>query len=123
MGTLFTVKCEKCGCCRELFAGGGLNDCMPLKFMKELPENEQKALDKAITDGAKQISINRIISVCGCGEIYARPLVKYILNGKEYELSGNCPKCSSKKSRTAENNEYCPECKNRITIKKSGLWD
>lgn len=123
MGIVYTAKCEICGYVKQLYAGGGRMDCTLSAFLKELPEEKQEILKKAVSDGARA-SITRNKCVCDdCGEIYAVPVVMIELNGKKDSLNGICPKCSSENYTEIDNKAACPVCKEQITLERTGLWD
>lgn len=97
---------------------------MPSAYINELPESKQEQLKNALAEGAARASINRVPCVCKeCGEIFALPVVKYTLDGKQNELKGSCPVCSSDICGSIENNAVCPECKSELDVVQTGLWD
>lgn len=124
MGSVYMAECEKCDYSKRLFAGGGRMDCMPQHIIKELPEKKRKLFEQALADGATRFSVNRLPCVCGdCGEIYAVPIVTYMLENEKKQIIGECPKCSSENYTAAENSVCCPVCEADITLNKIGLWD
>ncbi|MBQ5320030.1 MAG: hypothetical protein J6K17_13120 [Oscillospiraceae bacterium] len=121
MGKILRAACSECGFEKDIFEGGGINDCNLDAILTELSENGQKILYEAVQNGAVQISINRIPCSCvSCGNIYAIPIVNYTLNGNTHTVSGQCPECNEEKYASAIN---CPNCKKIITLEETGIWD
>jgi len=121
MGIIMKAECVSCGFEKELYTGGGKQDCNIEIIMATLPEAEQNILSEAQKLGATQISIDRKPCACvSCGEIYAVPVVSYVINGEEHSICGVCPMCKKK--------EYtplicCPDCRAELSVSEIGLWD
>lgn len=125
MGRIVQVQCEKCGFRKKIFAGGGLKDCDPETILEALSEEGKKTLAHAVQDETGQISMTRVPYVCpACKEVYALPVVRYMLNDQEMELYGVCPQCGRTGGDVEEGAAlYCPDCDGRLTLQQTGRWD
>lgn len=82
MGKILKAVCSECGFEKDIFEGGGIKDSDLENILAELSEKGKKTLSEAVQLGAVQISINREPCSCtSCRNIYAVPVVSYVLNG------------------------------------------
>lgn len=121
MGTIIKAECIGCGFESVLYTGGGRSDCNIETIMSALNEENQQALSEALSLGAARISIDRKPCSCSsCRNVYAVPVVTYIIDGEEQSISGVCPSCGNKKHKELCS---CPECGADLSIAETGLWD
>ena len=121
MGIIMKAACDSCGYEKELFTGGGKLDCSLETIMKLLPDDKQQTLSEAVEHGAKRIAVNREPCACiFCGEIYAVPVVSYIIDGEERTVCGACPSC---KQTGYVPPSLCPGCGEKLSLIRMGLWD
>lgn len=125
MGQIIQVQCTKCDYQKELFIGGGLMDCELKTILAALPAEGQRVLSGAVNYGASQFSVTRKISRCNsCGEVYALPVVSYMLKNLSQELYGVCPECGAAgKAGKNVGLPCCPSCGGEMTQRKTGHWD
>ncbi len=125
MGQIVRITCSKCGFEKDIFSGGGRNDCNMDAILMALPDDEKQMLVDASEQGATKIVIDRKPCECRlCGEIYAAPVVTYTLMEAVCEIRGRCPNCG-KQSQTPQINppEKCPKCGDNVSLNFVGHWD
>ncbi len=125
MGQIVQAQCEKCGFQKEILVGGGLRDCEWETILGVLPEEGKRALERAVQDGAKQVSVTRRIYACpSCKMVYALPVVSYTMNDRRQELYGFCPQCGKAGGSAGEDAVFCcPVCEGELILRQTGHWD
>ena len=125
MGSVTTIRCEKCKYKKELFLGQGMTDCLPDSLASSFGGTYESVIKPLLKHGVI-LNLHRELGYCAkCNSYEAVPVIDISLPSGDRSIKKKCDECGGEYELFLQDDtlKKCPECGDILKTEDLGLWD